>query len=246
MTDWRKRRRTNLFLLALGALSIACLILLGNWQMRRLTWKNALVTAVETRAHGAPETAPTRDRWPTVSAETHAYLRVRATGRFLPNMDISVKAVTDLGPGYWIMSPLQRQNGEIIWINRGFLPPPRRDLKNQAPRPTGKVTIIGLLRLSEPVGTLLQDNDPAQNHWFSRDVDAFSQDKGLAAPAPYFIDAERDASSADGPRGGLTKISFRNNHLQYALTWYAMALGLTAAIGYIIWLARSRRGSDAE
>ncbi|MFD1696207.1 SURF1 family protein [Roseibium aestuarii] len=238
MTDWRQRRRANLVLLGIACVAVICLVLLGNWQLRRLAWKTTLIAQVETRAHGAPVPAPARADWPSVSADTHAYLRVAASGRYLPGHDTPVKAVTDLGPGYWILSPLETNAGEIVWINRGFVPTELRDPDAHAPVPAGPVTVTGLLRIGEPEGTLLQANEPEKGRWYSRDVDALSASAGLPSPAPYFIDAEQGADPAAYPRGGLTIISFRNNHLQYALTWYAMALGLAAAIVFMVRLAR--------
>ena len=111
-----------------------------------------------------------------------------------------------------------------------------------------RIRITGLLRLVEPDGTLLQANDPAQNRWYSRDVAAFSDYLGLPQPAPFFIDADHAGTPDAWPRGGLTRLDFRNNHLQYALTWYAMALLLVAGTGYVIWLARrpEREGTPEE
>ena len=246
MTDWRARKRTNILLLAIAAALVLCLIQLGNWQMRRLDWKNALIEAVESRAFGLPVDAPTAVEWADIAAESHAYLRVRADGRLRHDREIAVKAVTEIGPGYWIMTPLLRDNGEFIWINRGFVP---SDLRRPETRgePTGDtVSVTGLLRIPEPGGTLLQSNDPAADRWYSRDVEAFSLHRELPAPAPYFIDADHAGSSVEWPRGGMTKTDFRNTHLQYALTWYALAVLLAAGMGYLVWLSRRPPAEDGE
>ena len=109
----------------------------------------------------------------------------------------------------------------------------------------GPIEVRGLLRLSEPGGTILESNDPKAGRWYSRDVDAFSRTTNLPPPAPYFIDADHIGDPTAWPRGGMTIIQFRNNHLQYALTWYAMALLLTAGMIYLVWLAK-RNNSDDE
>lgn len=246
MTDWRKRRGTNLFLLGLGVLAVICLILMGNWQLHRLAWKTDLISKVNTRAYGTPVEAPKQPEWPTVTADTHAYERVKVTGHYLQSPEFSVKAVTDLGPGFWILTPLQRDTGNIIWINRGFVPTEMRDAKDRPAPPAGDVTVTGLLRVTEPEGTLLQSNDPAINRWYSRDVAAFSAEDGLGPTAPYFIDAEKNDADDEWPRGGLTKITFRNNHLQYALTWYGMAIGLAAAMIYVVRLSRRKSNGNDE
>lgn len=236
MTDWRDRRWTNLLLLGVIGAIVFCLALLGNWQLRRFAWKNNLVMAIETRASEAAVPAPTKDQWHSINADDHAYQRVKAEGTYIHQHERIVRTLTELGSGYWVLTPLVRHNGEVIWINRGFVLPDKRYAADRSEPEKERVTVIGLLRVSEPDGTLLQTNDPEQNRWYSRDVDALSRTSGLAAPAPFFIDVEASAHLAEWPRAGLTKLNFKNNHLQYALTWYAMALLLVLGTGYVaIW-----------
>ena len=91
---------------------------------------------------------------------------------------------------------------------------------------------LSLLRVTEPGGGFLRSNDPAGDRWYSRDVAAIAAARGVTEAAPYFIDAE--ASPAGGyPVGGLTVLKFRNNHLVYALTWFALDLMLIAAAAYV-------------
>ncbi|MEM6463235.1 MAG: SURF1 family protein [Pseudomonadota bacterium] len=238
MTDWRARKSTNLLLLLIGAVLVACLVMLGNWQVRRLDWKVGLINAVETRAHGTPVEAPPYEDWHAINADSHAYLRVTAQGNLLHNNEIAVQAVTEIGAGYWIMTPLVRENSETIWINRGFVPPELRDPATRPNVDSEAVSVTGLLRISEPEGTVLQSNDPATNRWYSRDVDAFSLHKGLSDTAPFFIDAGAGEDPQAWPRGGMTRIDFRNSHLVYALTWYSMAALLAGAMVYVVWLSR--------
>jgi surfeit locus 1 family protein len=117
-----------------------------------------------------------------------------------------------------VLTPLVTDRGFTVLVNRGFVPTDRKSWARDA----AAVTITGLLRISEPKGGFLRSNDPAAGRWYSRDVPAIAATRSLGTVAPYFIDA--DASSGTGwPRGGLTVVAFPNNHLQYALTWFAMA-----------------------
>lgn len=238
MIDWRKRKWLDIVLLLIIALTVFTLAQLGNWQLRRLEWKTALIAAVEARAFAPPVDAPRAGQWPGVAADSHAYMRVQADGILLHDHELLVKALTDLGAGFWVMTPLKRENGEIIWVNRGFVPSGKRERTSRTENKQGLVRITGLLRVTEPGGTLLQDNDPANGRWYSRDLRAFSANQKLPEPAPYFIDAERSGPAGAWPRGGLTKLTFRNNHLQYALTWYAMAMLLIAGTVYVVFFAR--------
>ncbi|ATQ42946.1 SURF1 family protein [Caulobacter mirabilis] len=210
----------------LAALAAAGFVALGVWQLQRLAWKTDLITQVETRIYAAPTLPPPPAEWRAVSARRDQYRRVRLTGRFLNDRETLVKAVTDLGPGDWVMTPLATDQGFTVLVNRGFVP------AREAPeprvswsRPSDPQTVTGLLRITEPGGGFLRANDPAAGRWYSRDVAAIAAARGLATPvAPYFVDAEA-ASGQDGwPRGGLTVVRFNNSHLVYALTWFALAL----------------------
>jgi surfeit locus 1 family protein len=106
-------------------------------------------------------------------------------------------------------------------LNRGFVPADRRDV---APRPPiGPAAVTGLLRLSEPGGGFLRANDPATGRWYSRDVAAIARARRIGPVAPYFIDADAAPGPARYPVGGLTVVRFPDNHLVYALTWFALA-----------------------
>lgn len=215
--------------LALAAILV--LVALGVWQIERRAWKLALIEQVERRLAASPVVAPGPAAWPGIGRDA-AYTRVTVRGRLLPNRDSYVQAVTDLGGGYWLVTPLRTDAGWTVLVNRGFVPADRRGTI-AAPRAV-PVSVSGLLRLTEPGGGFLRRNDPAQNRWFSRDVQAIAARHGLGDVAPYFIDADR---AGDGwPRGGMTVVRFTNNHLVYALTWF----GLAALIVVLVLVARRR------
>ena len=222
---------------ALMGLVIVVLCALGVWQVQRLFWKEALIAQVNARVHAPAVPAPAG----AVSA-TDAYRHVTVRGRFLNGDEAQVYALTDLGPGYWVMTPLRADNGTIVFINRGYVP---MDQKAPASRAAGQtdaeVTVTGLLRLTEDKGWLFsQPNDPADDLWYHRDVAALAKSRHLGAVAPYFIDADATPNPGGWPRGGLTVIKFPNSHLVYAITWFSLAAML---IGFLIW--NWRRGLNA-
>ncbi|RPE81551.1 SURF1 family protein [Vulcaniibacterium tengchongense] len=237
----RPRGRGALFAL-LGFLALACAGFagLGIWQVQRLAWKRDLIERVEARVHAPPAPAPGPREWPRIGAAAHEYLRVRLDGRYLDGRDTRVQAVTELGPGFWLLTPLRTREGSVVLVNRGFVPPDWRGAK--APR--GETQVVGLLRLSEPGGGFLRRNDPARGRWYSRDVRAIAAARGLDPQrvAPYFVDAERapGAAAAAPPVGGLTVVRFRNNHLSYAVTWFVLA-AMAAAAAYVLRDERRRR-----
>jgi surfeit locus 1 family protein len=230
-----------------AVLLVGGLTALAAWQMHRRVWKLDLMARVEARVHAAATPAPTRERWAEISAATDEYRRVVASGTWLQDRSALVQAVTELGGGYWVMTPLARDDGTTILVNRGFTRGEKRDAAaSQTPRSTGPVTVTGLLRISEPGGAFLRANDPASDRWFSRDVAAIAAAHGVAEAAPYFIDAEREPGQSGLPVAGLTVISFSNNHLVYALTWAVLAM-MTAAGAILVnvdmlWPGRFRLG----
>ncbi len=212
--------RTVVFLSAL-ALAFVGFCSLGIWQVQRLHWKRDLIAHVDARVHGTPVQAPAKADWPNVSASRDEYRRVAVEGYYLPGRDTRVQAVTERGPGWWLLTPLRGDGGDVVLVNRGFVP---NDWNGDTGPPAGPVHIVGLLRISEPRDGFLRHNDPAQDRWYSRDVAAIARARGLGEVAPYFIDAERNTAGPEWPAGGMTVVHFRNQHLQYALTWFALAL----------------------
>jgi surfeit locus 1 family protein len=147
-----------------------------------------------------------------------------------------VQAVTDYGAGFWVLTPLKTDAGWTVLVNRGFVPPERRTAATLGP--TGPVTLIGLLRITEPKGGFLRSNDPAANRWYSRDVAVIARARRLSQVAPYFIDADATPNSGGYPIGGLTVVAFPNSHLSYALTWFTMAI--LSVVGLVLLLRRER------
>ncbi|BAL73870.1 SURF1 family protein [Bradyrhizobium cosmicum] len=220
-------RSPSLWLAVLSLTAFAALIALGVWQVERRAWKLALIDRVEQRVHAPAQPIPSPGVWSAVTAANDEYRHVSLTGRFLHDRETLVQAVTEEGPGYWVLTPLQRGDGTQVLVNRGFVPSERRDASARRDgNPDGPVEITGLLRMSEPKGGFLRNNVPQHNRWYSRDVAAIAAARGLHEAAPFFVDADAGSQSGGGPIGGLTVVRFPNNHLIYALTWFALALML--------------------
>lgn len=213
------------------ALTIGSLAALGIWQLERRSWKLQLIDEITTAAHAAPIDAPGPSQWSRVAEGGYSYRRVHASGQYLNDRETLVQAVTRLGAGFWVLTPLDTGQGYTILVNRGFVPSDRRESTARKDGLIGGPTVVsGLLRASEPKGGFLHANDAAADRWYSRDVAAIAEARGLSPIAPYFIDA--DAMQSGGlPVGGLTVIDLPNNHLVYALTWFTLALMAAVAAG---------------
>lgn len=230
----RTRRAAFAAAALIAAIGLAAL---GVWQLERRVWKHELVAAVDARIHGAPAAAPGPGAWDAVDAKDDAYRRVTATGQFRYDRETLAQAVTDRGPGYWVLTPLETPAFTLL-VNRGFVPKDRRDANARAAGNTvGMVTVTGLLRVTEPEGAFLRSNDPAADRWFSRDVAAIAKARGLRNTAPYFVDADATPNPGGYPVGGLTVVRFPDNHLVYALTWFALCV-LSLFFAWRLWRIR--------
>jgi len=226
--------RTLWLLAVLAVIGVAGFTALGIWQLERRLWKLDLISQVERRSHAAPVPLPKPEDWPRINAGDDAYRRVKVSGTFLHDRETLVQAVTELGPGFWVLTPLRTEEGRTVLINRGFVPPERRDPATRpAGNPPGKVQIVGLLRITEPHGGFLRANDPAADRWHSRDVAAIAAARGLEGAAPFFVDADATPNPGGWPVGGLTVVTFRNSHMVYALTWFTLALMVAAAALFV-------------
>lgn len=219
---------------------------LGSWQLQRRAWKLDLIERVNERVRAAPVAAPAPAEWPQVNAQQHEYLPVTLSGQFLAQKTVLTQAVTELGAGFWVLTPLQAADGSQTLINRGFIPTSERQAwqpDRSAAAASGPQTVTGLLRMTEPGGGFLRENDAVQQRWYSRDVAAIAAAQGLERAAPYFVDAGRPGQPVAGqawPRPGMTVISFHNSHLVYALTWFGMAAMVLAAAAVVVRWERRR------
>lgn len=237
------RSNAALAALAIGAaLLFAVFAALGTWQVKRLFWKLDLIERVDQRVSAPAVAAPGPAQWPSLNTADDEYRHVQARGTFLHERETLVQAVTVMGSGFWVLTPLRLADGTVLLVNRGFVPPDVRErASRQAAEPQGMVTVTGLLRLSEPDGGFLRRNDPGAKRWYSRDVQAMAAAHGLSQVAPYFVDEEApprspSPSASDDqhwPAGGLTVVTFKNNHLVYAITWYTLALMVMGAAWYV-------------
>lgn len=241
---------TKAVLAVAGIALFFAFISLGTWQVQRRAWKLDLIERVNERVHSQPVAVPTQVQWPQVQPSTHEYLAVQAQGQWMEGRSVLTQAVTELGAGFWLLTPLQQADGTQLLVNRGFVPTAQRKAFAEhiaaAPKDAaGDVrSIVGLLRFSEPKGGFMRENVPAEDRWHSRDVAAIAQAKALNQVAPFFVDQGlpgQQATAQTWPRPGLTVIQFTNTHAVYALTWYGLALMVVGAAWLVVRYERRKQ-----
>jgi len=203
------------------------LLALGSWQIERLYWKRELIEQRQAAVSAAPVTVLS-----LTDANEMEFRHVSDDGIFLHDKEIFIGATSEVGrQGYQILTPLLEPGGRMVFVNRGFIP---AELKDPARRPAGQlagtVRVQGLLRLP-PAGRpawFLPDNRPDLNYWFWVDLPAMSAADKLEPDrvASFYIDADASPNPGGWPKGGVTRLALPNDHLQYAITWFSLAVAL--------------------
>jgi surfeit locus 1 family protein len=223
------------------AAMLLLLIALGCWQIERLFWKEGLIAHRQAALAAAPVAVP-QDR---DEARGMEFRHVTDEGVFLHDEEIFLGATSEGGvPGYQVLTPLREPGGRVVFVNRGFIPSELKDpAKRAAGGITGTVRVQGLLRLP-PEGRpiwFLPDNRPDLNYWFWVDLPAMSAADKLDRVAPFYIDADATPNPGGWPKGGVTRLALPNNHLQYAITWFSLAVALI-----VIYVLYHRRNTGAR
>jgi surfeit locus 1 family protein len=221
----------------IGALVVfAILVGLGSWQVVRLGWKTELIAERTARLEAPPIALPTED----ADLAAVMWAPVRLTGRFLHDKELLLAARSQRGNvGSHVLTPFVRDEGPVVLVNRGWVPDDRRA---PSARPEaqidGPVTVVGLVTPGAGRNAFTPDNDPATKFWLSVDYAAMGTAVGRDLQ-PVVIDADATPNPGGFPIGGQTRLDIPNDHLQYAITWYLLAL--TLVVVYVAWNRKRMR-----
>lgn len=239
-------RLSTIAVLVFMAVGIAVLCALGTWQVKRLFWKEALIAEVEERTSQKPmnlteflETQTDKNTWP--------YSPVMTQGIYDHSKEVFFFTTSIEGRSGWnVHTPMLLDNGKYLIVNRGFIPydrqAPEKRLEGQV---TGKQQLAGLVRVpeKEKPNDWFPENQPEKRELYWRDYDVFTdlmgKDEGREF-VPLFVDANDAPVPGGSPKGGTTIIAFSNSHLQYAVTWYGLALALLGVGGYFLYSRRQK------
>jgi surfeit locus 1 family protein len=231
-------------LVALAALIV--LSGLGFWQLERKAWKEALIDTLDQRLAAQPVALPPRARWAGLDPANDEFRRVRLRVEFLAGREGRVYSGgsglrEDIkGPGYFAFAPARLADGSVVVVDRGFVANVRPDA-SLAPIGLAEsaLDLVGVMRWPEPSGWFVAAHSAGEDLWFVRDHAAMAALYDWGMVAPFYIDQEAPVPVGGVPRPALLKVNLRNEHLQYALTWFGLALVL--AIAFSFWV-RGRHG----
>lgn len=229
--------RPSLAMKISAGLSLIILLGLGSWQIDRLFWKQGLIEQRQEQATKAPIPVPTD----TEADPDMAFHSAYAEGRYLNDQEMYLMARTRRGNvGFQLITPLEQEDGRIILVNRGWVPKENRD---PATRPEslieGPVRVTGVLRVAREKHWAQPENEPAKNQWFYVDIDHMAENAGAPLASRYYLELDDTPVPGGLPIGGQAKIDLPNNHLEYAITWYSLALSLI-----VIFVLYHRRPKD--
>ena len=248
-------RGFGLFTLAMVALFAG----LGVWQLQRRVEKHALIAALTERLAAAPEALPPAAQWPALTPAKDEFRRVRFAASYAPGPDAMVyssgSAVREdiSGPGTWAFLPARLSTGESVVINAGFVQNTMQDRAQQdravKPLLTGApVTLTGYLRFPESAGMLTPPENTAKRLWFTRDHLAMARVLGWGREgsqiAPFYIDLETPVPASGIPKPGPLEVHLKDDHVQYAITWFALAGAVV--IAFAVWWRAQRRALSSR
>jgi len=220
---------------------------LGSWQVHRLQWKKERIRDLELRSQADAVPLPTNIMEPGMKKQME-YKRVLVTGSFDHTQEILLgpRALNDQKgnkgggmisqskTGFQVITPFILENGDRILVNRGWVPKELKDSKKrQDGQISGKVSLAGYVRSGEkrPQFSPTVKQDSLQ--WYYCDVDSIAT---ISKTMPLLIEADGNSSVRNGPIGGQTRVTLRNEHMQYIITWYS----LSAATLYLYYQLRKR------
>lgn len=211
---------------------------LGVWQLQRLEWKEGLIAAVDARMAAS---AVPLDEVLGLPPTEEEYRRVSLEGHFLNDKEAYLFVIGPEGqPGYHVVTPFLRTGGDMVLVDRGFVPETLRDPASRAEgQVEGDLKIAGVLRLPQPQSVFTPDPDLENRIWYARDPAAMAGVLGVPLAADVLIEADAAPNPGGWPLGGQTVVSFPNDHLQYAITWFGLALALLAV--YLVYHRRQGR-----
>lgn len=227
---------------------------LGIWQLQRRVEKHALIAMLNERLAAAPDALPSPSEWATLTPAKDEFRRVSFTATYAPVPDAMVYSAGSAvrgdvsGPGTWAFLPAQLTDGNTVVVNAGFVQNTMQD-RSQQDRAVGRlitgdpVEFTGYIRFPETAGTLTPPENTAKRLWFIRDHLAMKRALGWGevrkAVAPFYIDLEAPVPESGIPKPGPLSVHLKDDHLQYAITWFALAFAVVIAFG--VWWRGQRR-----
>ncbi len=220
-------------MLLFGVAGFATLIALGIWQMQRLDWKRGVLAEIDSRISAGLQPLPA-----SPNVQTDKYMPVSVSGTVGAQELHVLVSVKHVGPGYRIIAPFTDDTGRTILLDRGFVATEDKDRARQA----GQMTVTGNLHWPDEIDSYTPEPDIAGNIWFARDVPRMAEALGTE-PVLLIARSQTDPNVRPLP---VDSAGVPNDHLQYAITWFSLALIWAAMTAYFLWRTRTPSESRGQ
>ena len=222
--------RRYIFPILLGLIGAGILVSLGVWQLHRLHWKEAMLAEISARIAAAPVPLPTQP-----DPGRDQYLAVTVRGDVQPQELHVLTSDSDTGPGYRVISPFVTAEERRVMVDRGFVP----EVGAAAARAGFATVLVGNLQWPNETDGFTPAPDLKGDIWFARDVAKMA---AALKTEPVLIVAK----AAPGESPAITPIpvdtsGIRNEHLNYAITWFSLALCWLGMTGLLLWRIRRKQ-----
>lgn len=215
-----------------GILGTVVLVSLGTWQVQRMAWKADVIAEINARIASDPVALPD-----PIDLERDKYLPVAVTGTITEEEIHLLASTRDAGAVYRLVSAFETEGGRRIMIDRGWIKTADKD----ASRPAHAVDVIGNLHWPDERDSFTPANDVDSNIWFARDVDQMAEVLNTE-PVLLIVRQDSDKGAIATPLP-VDTAALPNNHLEYVLTWYGLAIVWVAMTLY--YLRRMRKTKKA-
>lgn len=225
--------------------ALAVLVLLGTWQLERKSWKEALIAIATSRAFGQAQPLAPQSALASLDPDAIDFERVSLRGTFRAQ-EFHLFGIREAGPGHaepepgwFVYAPVDVEGGGVVIVDRGFVPMEEKGAAAARRPPEGEIAIEGIVRRAEARTLFSAADDPEKNAWYTRDAHAFATGVGLADAAPFTVE-QATPNPTGRPIVDPPRVTFPNRHLEYAITWYGLALTLIGVWAAFVW-GRMRR-----
>jgi surfeit locus 1 family protein len=236
-----------LLILSIATLcAFAVLLSLGTWQLERKAWKEGLIATLQARLSATPQPLPAASSWPSLARADYEFTRVRLNATFLSGLNdtkrearvyTSGSALRDdiKSPGYFLFAPARLPDGTTVVINRGYVANPHPSAATPPmPLPPGPVDVVGVMRWPERPNVFNAAYNAADDLWFVRNSVSMAARSDWGSVAPFYIDMESPVPPGGQPHPTSLRPNLPNQHLQYAVTWYGLALVLVGVFAAFV------------
>lgn len=229
-------------------IAVLVMVFLGIWQLDRHSEKSNINERISLRLDNEPLALADLDILRNNDAnqiEEYEYRSIALSGQYKQQDSILVRNRTFNGsPGFWLLTPLELPTGEIIIVNRGWVP---ISAENYVDTNTSMFQVSGVLRKTELAKGLQRADlsDGILKSLARVDLGRYKEQLDYEIFPMYIQLINQTPQQVDGFPKMLDSPKFsEGQHLNYAVQWFIFAT--IAGLGYPLVLWRYSKGKGLK